>query len=91
LRSLFVRVHVAPASSERNTPPESCSMIAQRRLGFAALTVMPMLPMSPCWGSPLLRVISVHLSPPSVLLKIPDPAPPETSCHGLRPACQKAA
>src|SRR6266516_1250949 len=49
-----------------------------------------MLPSSPC-GSPGLCVSSVHCSPPSVDLKIPPPGPPETSCHGLRCAYQKAA
>src|SRR5688500_1938028 len=51
---------------------------------------MPMLPQIPA-GKPELRVISVHVSPPSVVLNIPEPAPPETSCHGRRCACQKPA
>src|SRR5256712_13607317 len=33
----------------------------------------------------------VPCPPPSVDLKIPPPGPPDTSCHGLRCACQKAA
>src|SRR3989442_1749705 len=49
-----------------------------------------MLPKSPV-GRPGLCVSSVQFSPPSVDLKIPPPAPPETSCHGLRCACQNAA
>src|SRR2546425_9785408 len=46
-----------------------------------------MLPKSPV-GRPGLCVSSVQFSPPSVDLKIPPPAPPETSCHSLRCACQ---
>ena len=36
-------------------------------------------------------VISVHESPPSVLLNSPEPLPPDTSIHGLRCICQKPA
>src|SRR2546430_16004432 len=50
----------------------------------------PMLPSRPD-GNPGLCVSSVQCSPPSVDLKIPPPGPPDTSCHGLRCACQKAA
>ncbi len=85
-----MRVHVAPASSERYTPPESFSMIAHTRAGIAGEIVMPMFPITPL-GMPGLRVISFQLSPPSVVLKMPLPAPPLESSHGLRPACQKAA
>jgi len=38
-----------------------------------------------------LREISVHVRPASVVLKIPLPAPPLESVHGVRPACQNAA
>src|SRR5436190_19843669 len=49
-----------------------------------------MLPSNPA-GRPALCVSSVQCSPPSEDLKMPPPAPPETSCHGLRCACQNAA
>src|SRR6185436_2180082 len=65
-------------------------MIAYTRLEFTADTEMPMSPQIPC-GSPGLRVISVQVSPPSVVLNIPEPAPPDTSIHGRRYACQKPA
>src|SRR5688572_12965292 len=65
-------------------------MIAYTRLELAPDTVMPMSPQIPC-GNPGLRVISDHVSPPSVVLNMPEPAPPETSCHGRRCACQKPA
>src|SRR5437867_12968222 len=51
---------------------------------------MPMSPQMPA-GNPGLRVISVHVSPPSVVLNIPEPAPPEFSVHGLRYTCQNPA
>src|SRR6185312_7128893 len=53
-------------------------------------TARPTLPISPL-GSPGARVISVQCSPASVDLKIPLPAPPDDSSHGVRPACQSAA
>src|SRR6266550_5276721 len=65
-------------------------MLAQTRLEFAPETVTPMLPQMPA-GRPVLRVISVQLSPPSTLLNNPLPAPPDDSIHGVRPACQSAA
>src|SRR3990167_8009434 len=43
------------------------------------------------FGRPGFRVISCQVSPPSVDLKIPPPAPPLLSIHGVRPACQSAA
>src|SRR5256712_5911528 len=82
--------HVAPPSSERYTPPASASISAHSRVGFAGEMASPMLPSRP-GGSPGLCVSSVQCSPPSVDLKIPPPGPPDTSCHGLRCACQKAA
>ena len=65
-------------------------MIAQTLFEFAGETARPMLPMMP-WGRPGFLVSSVQCSPPSIDLKIPLPAPPETSCHGVRHACQNAA
>src|SRR5690348_1108865 len=46
LRSSLVRCQVAPASSERNTPPESASTSAHTRLGAAGDTASPMLPIT---------------------------------------------
>ncbi len=65
-------------------------MIAHTRFGFAPDTVIPMLPRSPV-GRPGLREMSVHVSPPSRLVYSAEPGPPETSIHGVRPACQKVA
>src|SRR5438105_13984818 len=65
-------------------------MFAQTRFELAPETVTPMLPQIPV-GNPLLRVISAQLSPPSMVLNNPLPAPPEDSSHGVRPACHKAA
>ena len=42
-------------------------------------------------GMPGFRVISVHVSPPSVLLNIPLPGPPEDIVYSLRKASQSAA
>jgi hypothetical protein len=42
-------------------------------------------------GSRALRVISVHVSPPLVLLKSPLPGPPLDIDHGVRYASQSAA
>jgi hypothetical protein len=47
LRSLLVRVQVAPPSVDRNTPPESASTIAQTLLEFVGETATPILPMIP--------------------------------------------
>src|SRR6185437_1866419 len=90
LRSALVRCQVAPASSERNTPPESASTSAHTRLGAAADTANPMLPITPL-GRPGACVSSVQCSPPSLDLKMPLPAPPDDNNHGVRPACQSAA
>ena len=65
-------------------------MFAHRRFELAPEIVIPMLPQMPL-GSPVLRVISVQWSPPSVVLNKPLPAPPDDSSHGVRPACQKPA
>ena len=52
---------------------------------------MPILPTSPCAGSPGLRVISFHVSPPSVDLKKPLPGPPLDIWYSTRYASQSAA
>src|SRR3954463_5560519 len=86
----FTSVHVAPASSERNRPPFSFSTSAYTRFGFASLTLTPMRPMVPD-GSPEFLVISVHVSPPSVDLKRPEPEPPLDIVYSLRYASHSAA
>src|SRR5215813_5907952 len=48
------------------------------------------LPTTPC-GSPGLRVISRHVSPPSVDLKRPLPGPPLDIWYSIRYASQSAA
>src|SRR5256885_768810 len=70
--SSLVRVQVVPPSSERNNPPESASTSAQTRSWSKGETASPSFPMIPL-GRPLLRVISVQLSPPSVALYSPSP------------------
>src|SRR5438105_9614853 len=90
LRPALTSVHVAPASSERNRPPFSFSTNAYTRLGSAPLTATPMRPINPD-GNPGLRVISVHVSPPSVDLKSPDPGPPLDIVYSLRNASHSAA
>ena len=50
-----------------------------------------MRPTIPSCGMPGFRVISVQLSPPSVLLNIPLPGPPEDAVYSLRKACQSDA
>src|SRR5688572_12504409 len=60
------------------------------RCELAPETDRPMSPQTP-EGRPGLRVISVHVSPPSVVLNIPEPAPPDTSIHGRRCACHSPA
>src|SRR5205814_6209433 len=52
--------------------------------------VTPIRPMTP-FGSPGLRVSSVHVSPPSVDLKRPLPGPPLDICHDTRYASHIAA
>ena len=51
---------------------------------------MPTIPIVP-FGNPGLRVISVHVSPPSVDLKMPLPGPPLSSVQGLRETSHKPA
>src|SRR5581483_2429402 len=90
LRSAFRCVHVPPPSSDRYTPPESASISAHTRLDLAPDTAKPIFPHG--WGgSPAFPVSSLHVSPPSVDLKMPPPGPPEFRDHGVRYACQNAA
>src|SRR5437879_4269668 len=88
--SSLTRVHVAPASSERNNPPSWASTWAYTRSGLDGATAMPMRPITPA-GIPLFRVNSVQVSPPSVDLKSPEPLPPEEKSQGERCACHSAA
>src|SRR5207253_918907 len=81
---------VVIAVRDRLLPPSSASTIAYTRPDFAADAEMPILPSSP-FGRPLLRLISVHVSPPSFERKMPLPGPPETSSHGRRIASQNDA
>src|SRR5579875_3065066 len=90
LRSSFTRVHVLPPSSDRNRPPSSASICAHTRSGLAPDTVTDTFPISPL-GKPGLRVSSSHVSPPSVDLNSPLPAPPLSRSHGLRYTSQKPA
>ena len=81
---------MAPASLERNKPPFSFSTSAYTRFGSAPLTATPIRPIIPD-GSPGLRVISVHVSPPSVDLKSPEPGPPLDIVYSFRNASHSAA
>mgnify|MGYP006145822189 CR=1 FL=1 len=83
-KDLKTSLHVRPASSERNTPPESCSTMSHTRRGLAALTARPALPMGPDWGSPFARVNSVHVAPPSVVFHRALPGPPLCRKYGPR-------
>ena len=89
-RLSFTSAHVAPASSERKSPPFSFSTSAYTRLELAPLTATPMRPTSPA-GIPVLRVISLHVSPPSVLLNRPLPGPPLDIWYSLRYASHSDA
>src|SRR5258708_21110882 len=75
---------VEPLSSERYTPPESASINAHTRAGFAGDTAIPMFPHSPV-GSPGFFVNSVQCAPASLDLKSPPPAPPDTMLQRRRP------
>src|SRR5919197_503646 len=75
--------NVAPASSERNTPPSAASTIAYTRFESAPDTLTPILP-SGLAGSPGLPDSSVHVVPPLVDLKSPLDSPPLNNSHGLR-------
>ena len=50
-----------------------------------------MRPTTPSGGIPGLRVISVHVVPPSTLLNMPLPGPPEDIVYSLRKASQSDA
>lgn len=65
-------------------------MMAHTRREFAGDTARPTLPHTP-FGRPRLAVSSVHVAPPSVVLRMPPPGPPEFSIQGRRYACQNAA
>ena len=69
--ALVIRTQLAPASSERKTPPESCSTIAHTRLGLAGETASPILPITPDGSPRAVPVSLVQVAPPSVLLWIP--------------------
>src|SRR5690242_1282061 len=81
--------HVAPASSLLKRPPFSFSTSAYTRLPSGPAAT-PMRPTTPD-GIPGLRVISVHVSPPSVLLNRPLPGPPLDMWYSLRYASHSAA
>ncbi len=66
-------------------------MIAHTRSGLAGETATPILPMNLPFGPPGLRVISVHVSPPSVDLNRPLSGPPLSMLQGVRFASQIAA
>src|SRR5688572_33044952 len=89
-RESFSRIHDGPPLSERKTPHSSASTMAHTRTGLAAETVTPILPTIPR-GSPALRVMSVHVSPPSVDLKSPLVGPPLSKAQGRRTTCQSEA
>src|SRR5882724_1227423 len=90
LRPSLASVHVAPASSLLNNPPLSFSTSAYTRLGLAPDTATQMRPIIPA-GRPWLRVISFHVSPPSVLLYNPEPGPPLDMVYSVRKASHSAA
>src|ERR671932_2212011 len=89
-RFSLTSVHVAPASSLRKSPPLCASTSAYTRRALAPETATPMRPTTPV-GRPGLRVISVHVSPPSVLLNNPLPGPPLDIWYSLRYASQSDA
>src|SRR5262245_14512563 len=90
LRLSLTRRHVAPASSDENRPPFSCSMSAYTRFESAPDTETPIRPIVPA-GKPGLRVISVQVSPPSVDLNKPLPGPPLDIWYSTRYASHNAA
>src|SRR5256885_13834756 len=83
--SALTRSQLAPASSDRKMPPlESAagpSTLAQRREGLAGDTAIPMRP-SGRGGRPRLAVISVQVSPPSLLFHNPLSPPPAANPQG---------
>jgi hypothetical protein len=58
--------HVCPPSSVRYTPPESCSICAHTRLGFAGETASPIFPTIPVGSPRAVRIRFAHVAPPSV-------------------------
>src|SRR5215471_8016123 len=90
LRLGLMSFQLAPASSELKSPPFSFSTSAYTRLGSAPETETPMRPTTPL-GIPGLRVISCHVSPPSVDLNSPDPGPPDDIWYSMRYASHIAA
>lgn len=64
-----------------NIAPSSASISAQTVPGFAREAATPSLPRVPL-GNPGFRVISCHVSPPSVVRKRPLSSPPELSVWG---------
>ena len=90
--SAFTRSQLLPASSERKMPPSEsgASTLAQRRDGLAGDTVMPRRP-SGRRGRPSLAVMSLQLSPPSVLFHRPLFPPPAENPHGKRWVFHSAA
>src|SRR5712672_573855 len=86
----LTNAQVAPASSLRYRPPFSFSTSAYTRFAFAPDTAMPIRPTMPR-GRPGFRVISVHVSPPSVLLNRPLPGPPDDIWYSVRYASHNAA
>src|SRR5688572_26763080 len=89
-RLSLMSVQVAPALSELNSPPFSFSTSAYTRFESAPETDTPIRPIIPS-GSPGLRVISVHVSPPLVDLNRPLPGPPLDIWYSTRYASQRAA
>src|SRR5438309_6448628 len=85
--SALTRSQLAPASSERKMPPlESVagpSTLAHSRDGLAGDKAIPMRPRGR-GGSPRLAVISVQLSPPSLLFHNPLLPPPAEKPQGNR-------
>src|SRR5258705_2072764 len=88
-RSL-TNAQVAPASTLWSIRLFSFSTSAYTRFAFAPDTATPILP-TMHRGRPGLRVISVHVSPPSVLLNRPLPGPPDDIWYSVRYASHSAA
>src|SRR5215467_2032779 len=89
-RLSLASVQVAPASSDLNKPPCSFSTMVYTRFGSAPDTATPIFPSTPA-GRPCARVISVHVSPPSVDLNKPLPGPPLDMVYSFRYASHIAA
>src|SRR5688500_17795841 len=85
-----MRFHVAPASSDRKTPPSAASISAYTRFGSAAETETPIFPQI-AGGRPGFLDRSVHVLPPSVVLNSPLPGPPLDIEWGVRNTSQNPA